>query len=235
MQRIPPKSRRFKGPVIILSVIAVIAFGLAIFSAYDGEKIVLQGLAGNLGTELFGALITYLIIDGIIRNSTDKADIKQRLIRQLENHDSGEVNSALRELYARGWLQDGSLYGWFLKRANLQKADLRNADINELGLYRCDLTEALIDEEQLAVMSDLRKTIMPDGQLYDGRYCLTGDMNWATKAYGHDINRATPQEMADYYTVPLERYLEGQKWAKANLERFGRDLPPYLRRMKSDD
>jgi hypothetical protein len=225
------KPRRFSSSNRILLALIVVAFIFAFVSGFENGQFEWRGLIGNLGSELIGAVITYAIIERIVHASADNAEMKPQLIRRLENPDSGAAITAVQELLARGWLQDGSLYGWFLKRANLQKADLRHANTNELGLYRCNLTDALIREEQLAVMSDLRRTIMPDGQQYDGRYCLKGDLNWALTNYGIDVNIATPQQMADYYNVPLERYLEGQKWAKANLERLGRDIPPYLQNM----
>jgi uncharacterized protein YjbI with pentapeptide repeats len=230
MRQSPYKSGRFSTSNRILLALIVVAFIFALISGFEDGQFQWRGLVGNLASELIGAVITYAIIERIVHASADNADTKRQLIRKLENPHAGAAITAVQELYARGWLQDGSLYGWFLKRANLEKADLRKANTNELGLYRCNLTDALINENQLAVMSDLRRTIMPDGQPYDGRYCLKGDLNWARTNYGIDVNEATPQQMADYYNVPLERYLEGQKWAKANLERLGRDIPLYLQR-----
>ncbi len=53
-------------------------------------------------------------------------------------------------------------------------------------------------------MNDLRRTVMTDGKLYDGRYCLVGDLNWAFTRYGIDVNKATLEQMAAYYDVSLE-------------------------------
>lgn len=230
MQYTKPKSRRFTQPWLVLLALVAVAFVMAVVSSFENGEFAWRGLAGNLSTELIGAIITYGIIDRMIKASADNRELKKRLIRRLENPDTGVTWETLAELRDHGWLQDGSFYGWFLQRANLEGAYLRDWQTNGLGLYRSNLTGAKIEVEQLVVMNDLRRTVMPDGQLYDGRYCLVGDLTWARTQYSLDVNVATPQQMADYYEVSLERYLEGQRWAKENLPKYNIDLPKYLKR-----
>ncbi|MEO0562266.1 MAG: hypothetical protein AAF125_09130 [Chloroflexota bacterium] len=80
-------------------------------------------------------------------------------------------------------------------------------------------------------MTDLRLTIMPDGEVYDGRYCLRGDIDWARKHYDLDFVSASPQEMADYYHISLKRFMVGQKWAYKHLPKYGVMRPSYLERI----
>ncbi len=222
--------RNFANP--IMGVLLIVAVVMGLVSSLDEQgQFDIRTLGMNLATELIGAVITYYIIDRIVKNSIDNSELKPQMIRRLENPDPGITWQALKDLEAKGWLQDGSLYGWFLRRANFKNADLLAMDTNGLGMYRCNLEGAKIEEEQLAVMTDLRRTIMPDGKLYDGRYCLIGDLAWAQDRYGIDVNTATHDEMAAFYEVPVETYLEGQRWAKANLESLGVTAPDYLRKL----
>ena len=231
MQITPSQSRQRSNANRIMFALGLLALGMGIFASFDERgQFDLHGLIGNLSSELIGAIFTYYIIERIVKNSADSAELKPRMIRRLENPDRGVTWQVLQELDDRGWLQDGSLYGWFLQRANFEGADLRKINANAFGLYRCNLKDAKIDVEQLVVMSDLRRTVMPDGKLYDGRYCLVGDLNWALTRYGIDVNHATHEQMAAYYDVSLSDYLEGQRWAQAHLAEYAANVPDYLRR-----
>ncbi|MBK8032208.1 MAG: hypothetical protein IPK17_22565 [Chloroflexi bacterium] len=157
------------------------------------------------------------------------------MIQRLENRDASITWQALYELEDNGFLQDDSLYGWFLQHAQFEGANLSKLKANGLGCIAVTSRLRKIDVEQLVVMSDLRRTIMPDGKLYDGRYCLVGDLNWALTRYGIDVNKATPEQMAAYYDVSLEAYLDGQRWAKANLAQYGVNVPEYLQQLAFDD
>jgi hypothetical protein len=52
--------------------------------------------------------------------------------------------------------------------------------------------------------------IMPDGGTYDGRYNLKGDLEFAR--WGQ-VDIDDPVEMAEFFGVSLEDYLEGQRAA----------------------
>lgn len=213
---------------VILVIILVVSLVSGVWSAYADGTLDTKGLVGNLSTELIGGVITFILIDRFITQSVDKSNQKKSLISQLENHDSGIVKRVMQELNANGWLQDGSLYGWFLQNANFSGLDLRKANVNGLGLFQCRLEHARVYDKQLASLTDLRRTTLPDGRKYDGRYCLHGDIAWAKTRYGIDFNDTTVEQMAKYYEVPLEDFIAGQRWAIDNLPELGYELPPYL-------
>lgn len=216
----------------ILTTLILVGLIMGGLSSWDGKAFEWRGLFGNLATELVGAVITYIIIERLIgkqeEDATKRAAEEKRkrlLIKQLENPDNSSVRSAINELEENGWMTDGSLSVWFLKEAKLQKADLRKANLRGLGLYKCDLTGAKIEERQLVHLNDLRFTIMKEGTLYDGRYRLKGDLDWASTKFNIDIYNASDKQMADYYGVSVEAYLEGQAWAEENLEQLRQESP----------
>lgn len=232
MQVTTPKNNHNQSANRIMVALVAVALVMAFFSSRDDAgNLDFKSLGVNLATELIGAVITYFIIDRIVKITVDNSELKPQMIRRLENPERGVTWQALQDLEAKGWLQDGSLYGWFLQRVNFERADLRRVSTNGLGLYRCNLQDAKIEVEQLVVMTDLRRTTMPNGRLYDGRYCLNGDLNWALTHYGIDVNRASHEELAGYYEVSVEEYLEGQRWAKDNLAGYGVPVPDYLKQL----
>ncbi len=117
-------------------------------------------------------------------------------------------------------MQDGSLKGRFFNGAQLQTANLTKANLSNVGFYKCNLTDAKINESQLCRLNDLRYTIMPNGAKYDGRFRLNGDLEWARIKYSIDVINANDQTMADYYDVSIEEYRIGQVWADENLNKL---------------
>lgn len=85
--------------------------------------------------------IALLIIDSLNQRSAEE-HVKIKLIREMGSSDNRIALRALRELRARGWLEDGSLRGANLTRANLRRAFLAGADLREAVLFRVDLREA---------------------------------------------------------------------------------------------
>jgi hypothetical protein len=63
-----------------------------------------------------------------------------------------------------------------LRDADLQGSNLREADLQGADLQRANLTHAQVKWEQLAKAKRLRRAIMPDGRLYDGRFNLKQDV-----------------------------------------------------------
>ena len=66
----------------------------------------------------------------------------------------------------------------------------------------------------------MKDSTMPDGKRYDGRFRLEKDIILAADFFP---DGASDQDMADYYAVTLEEYLEGQKWADENLHKYRKD------------
>jgi uncharacterized protein YjbI with pentapeptide repeats len=113
-----------------------------------------------------------------------------------------------------------------LSGANLQEVDLREVDLRGANFADADLRGAvLLDANLLDArgLTDLqyvhiyrmRGARMPDGTRYDGRYRNRGDHAWARE---HDIDTKDPVQMAAYYGVPLEVFLDGREWAEQNLK-----------------
>lgn len=94
-------------------------------------------------------------------------------------------------------------------RANLQGANLSEADLTRADLYKADLRGAHnLTGVQLSKVKRLMGARMPDGQYYDGRFNLPGDL--ALAEWGK-IDIHDPGQMANFYGVSLEDYLDGQK------------------------
>lgn len=216
---------------LLLPIILGVSIIVGIASAYDSNGFDGRSFFGSISIELIGGVITFYLIDNFVLKNEDETSQRKSLISQLENRNSDIVQRAVQELRAYGWLQDGSLYGWFIQRANFEGLNLKDANVNGLGLFRCNLKDVRITDEQLAQLNDLRLTYMPDGTLYDGRFCLSGDIDWARSKYGIDFMLASLETLADYYEVSAENFIEGQRWAHENLAKLGYDTPPYLQKL----
>lgn len=89
-----------------------------------------------------------------------------------------------------------------LTRTHLQGANLRQANLSRADLFKADLHGAYnLTPEQLSKVTRLWGAILPEGNLYDGRYNLPGDLEHARWA---KIDLNNPQEKAKFYGVSLE-------------------------------
>jgi uncharacterized protein YjbI with pentapeptide repeats len=83
-------------------------------------------------------------------------------------------------------LQGADLSMTNLQGARLSGADLRGADLSMANLQGADLHKANLQgarnlsDEQLAQTSRLWGATLPDGSLYDGRFNLAGDIEFAS-------------------------------------------------------
>jgi uncharacterized protein YjbI with pentapeptide repeats len=155
---------------------------------------------------------------------------KLELMNKLRSPDNKVVLQAVEELRVRGWLGDGSLRGVALCQAQLQGCDLMGANMSTIDLHQAQLTWAganfskadltgadlykanlrganNLTDEQLKRVKRLWGATMPDGNPYDGRFNLAGDLEIA---HWGNINVNDPQAMADFHGVSLETYREGQ-------------------------
>jgi len=93
-----------------------------------------DGLLLNLGTELVGAVVAYVVFEMAVgalkRREVQKAD----LVMQMGSPDNSLATAAAQKLRGHGWLCDGSLQG-----ANLVGASLQEGDLSEASLGRADL------------------------------------------------------------------------------------------------
>lgn len=123
-------------------------------------------------------------------------------------------------------LTEASFDGTDLQRANFYRAQATNAvfhrvDLKGVRLEQADLSGAYLatswnlTEEQLVKAKALRKARLPELGIYDGRYRLDGDIEAATR---NGVDLADPTQVAEFYQVSVEEYLQGQEWAALNLE-----------------
>mgnify|MGYP000963431934 CR=1 FL=1 len=217
------------GYIFIVFAILVGLLGFLTQRAFLDLGIILNALLqeyyANVSTEIISIAITVLIIDSIYeRRDIDRE--KKNLILQLSSPNFETTQEATRLLRMRGWLSDGSLRNISLQYANLRKGLLWLSDLEGADFYFAKLTNARLEksnlkdaknltDEQLVSVRNLRKTIMPNGSYYDGRYNLEGDF-WL--ANNEQVDISDDVQMASFYGISLETYLNGQEWAQNNLD-----------------
>ena len=155
----------------------------------------------------------------------------QRSIKIFANFNGADLSEAdfWRAKLCYATLIEAILDGANLHYTNLRYADLTNAKIrntnceqaNFLGaelsgitLVFSNLTDAKVTDKQLVQASQLRGTIMPEGNLYDGRFNLPKDLEEAALL---SADMQSPEEMAQFYGVSVKEYMAGQEWADENL------------------
>lgn len=140
--------------VIILITILGIAISLIRWSMAGGQDF--EALALNLGTELFGAVATYILLEVFIGRRMRTDDRKKQLILDLGNRVSDVSVAAAWELRRLGWLTDGSLRKAHLAWANLSGAPLSHANLKEAILAEANLTSADLRKANLRSASLMR-------------------------------------------------------------------------------
>jgi hypothetical protein len=103
-----------------------------------------EGLFLNLGTEMLGAVATYVLLGLLIGRREEEEAKKSDLIAQMGSQVLGDAIRAVEELRRHGWLYDGSLQGANLGGANLQGANLGGANLQEVILSRANLKVAFL-------------------------------------------------------------------------------------------
>lgn len=131
------------------------------------------------------------------------ANLECASLRQADLRDARFYRAVLSQADLSG----ADLTGADLSCANLAGANLAAAVLVDAFLFMVDLSDALVSADQLRSAWLLAGSIMADHSVYDGRFNLEGDINWALS--GH-IDVESPQAMADFYGVPLPVYRQGQ-------------------------
>jgi uncharacterized protein YjbI with pentapeptide repeats len=92
--------------------------------------------------EFFSIVLTVLLIDALNERRA-ASELKARLIREMDSTDRATALRAVEEeIKAHGWLNDGSLHGAFMWRANLKEAWLDNASLQRVQLHWANLRKA---------------------------------------------------------------------------------------------
>jgi len=140
----------------VLAILLSVAIGTSVLSAMVhvtlNQSVTLEwgeGWLQNFSTEMFGALFTFLLLERIVgarqQREAEQRKIeqeKQNLIIQMRSEGNAIAKNAVRQLRARGWLEDGSLQGLDFRDANLQGAKLRDANLQNVSLKGADLRKA---------------------------------------------------------------------------------------------
>jgi DNA-binding XRE family transcriptional regulator len=117
---------------------------------YLGEALgnLLGDFYANASTELVSIAITVLIIDALVQRRETERE-KRDLILQMGSPDNAFAREAVRKLRVRGWLEDGSLQGADLRKADLRGANLLAADMMRALLYDAKLSRAVLMDANL--------------------------------------------------------------------------------------
>ncbi|MCJ7660653.1 MAG: pentapeptide repeat-containing protein [Anaerolineales bacterium] len=106
-------------------------------------------------------------------------------------------------------LSHANLEGTRLNKADMRGCDLRMANLKDAQMSGVNIQGACnITDNQLSKVSMMRGATMTDGNRYDGRFNLTGDL-WALRSWRIDSN--DPEAVADFFSVSLDDYLLGQQ------------------------
>ena len=140
------------GVLLILIVVALVSSLVALL--WGNQE--WDGLALNFGTEMAGALVTYGLLELVIRRREEREARKEEreakkadLIAQMGSSVKDVAIAAAEELRRRGWLRDGSLTGATLARANLQGANLGGANLQGTNLSVANLQRAILSGANL--------------------------------------------------------------------------------------
>jgi uncharacterized protein YjbI with pentapeptide repeats len=127
----------------------------------------------------------------------------------LKNADFHKAN------LERADLSYANLNGARLTRARLQFVNLDKATLDGASLIGANLKGAKnVSNAQLAQVGRMRGSVLPDGNLYDGRFNLPGDFTDANILHV-DLN--DPTAIAAFYGVSLEEFLRGQEWRQVQM------------------
>jgi len=127
------------GVLLILIVVGLVSSLGTAWRTGDWE-----GLFLNLGTEMLGAVATYVLLELFIGGRERREARKAALIAQLGSSVKDVAVAAAEELRRHGWLWDGSLQGANLLEADLQGANLTGANLQGADLFSAKLQRATL-------------------------------------------------------------------------------------------
>jgi uncharacterized protein YjbI with pentapeptide repeats len=172
------------------TVLAILV-GVAVVSSLAGLRDAGQGLAElwlNLGTELAGAVVTFILIDLVL----GARQRKEALITQMGSDVREVAVPAVDDLRREGWLTNGALrgadlVGARLKGANLELAHLQGADLGFARLQGVVLRLAHLEganlewanlEEAVLIEACLEGAVLVEANLL-GAYLMDASLTGA--------------------------------------------------------
>jgi uncharacterized protein YjbI with pentapeptide repeats len=108
-------------------------------------------------------------------------DLQHAHFQGTDLYEANLSNADLRMAHLQlANLSKANLEGSRLSSANLYGADLSGTNLRDANLFKANLQSARnVTNEQLATTKSLWGAIMQDGSLYDGRFNLSGDLEFA--------------------------------------------------------
>jgi hypothetical protein len=207
--------------VWVLLILIGVALASSLWAVWPWPTGDWKGLALNFGTEMAGAVVTYLLLELVIgrmerreaEREAEKKELEAKkadLIAQLGSSVKDVAVAAAEELARHGWLYDGSLQGANLKEANLQGASLYNAKLERIRLTWANLQEAYLGLANLRWANlqgaNLQGAILTGANLQKANLfeaSLQGANLWVTNLQEADLDTAD---------------LQGASLQKANLQ-----------------
>ncbi len=95
----------------------------------------------SLFPEAFGITVTVLVLNGLAERRV-RLEMKRDLIFRMGSRQRDVAVHAAEHLGEHGWLQDGTLRGGYFAKANLYKAGLSGANLQETSLLEATLEGA---------------------------------------------------------------------------------------------
>ena len=166
-------------------------------------------------------LLDFLYYSDLIYNNTNYT----KNVINLYNSEFSNIdykNSHLTNTNLRGVIfRDADLTGTRLYQANLSESNLQNAVLDNCNMFNADISkaelkganlrgvnlqlanleEAKITEKQLSNLVGLAGAIMPDGQIYDGKFGYEKDLH---EAIGCDVDIDDKEALARWYKSARE-------------------------------
>jgi uncharacterized protein YjbI with pentapeptide repeats len=174
--------------------------GTFIDANFRGATLAYARMDGTFtGVDLSGANLAHAQLSGIFSSNIDaNAEGAQGARVDLSRADlaHAQLSGTFSEVdFSQAILSHAQLSGIF-SRVTFRSADLREASLQDASLVNVSLEGVALSDAQLKQAKRLRGTIMPDGNRYDGRFQLGGDIEDA-RQFG--INPDDPAEMAERF------------------------------------
>ena len=139
----------------IAGVLAIVVIALAVVLGYRLFEADLVNYAMNLFTELLGVVLSVIVAVFIVDRINERGDREKqmrRLVQEAGSRSRDTAVAATERLRANGWLagDDGLLKGANLAHANLNEAELSNANLEQANFYWASLESTDMNEANLA-------------------------------------------------------------------------------------
>ncbi len=141
-------------------------------------------------------------------------------------------------VFERAHLYNATLTNAITYFTSFRNAELRGANLTGMkDLFVSNYPGIpIVDHRVFANVFSLRKAIMPDGTIYDGRYRLKGDIDTfhgilSSPSNSLEFDTGQPMDDSDeswatFYGVTFDEYRQGQLWAETHLDKTRRYTAP---------